>query len=136
QMKSIREESDKIEKGLEMVLYAARLETFEHDFHVQQISLKKVTEQAIRENKRLFIKSRVYPEVHIQSAKVESDEKWLIFMINQLITNAVKYSAGKAQKIIISELITEQETILIVRDFGIGIPKTDLRRVFQPFYTG
>ncbi|WP_062107172.1 sensor histidine kinase [Bacillus niameyensis] len=135
-MLSIREETDKLEKGLEMVLYAARLETFEHDFHVQPVSLRKVAEQAIRENKRLFIKNEVYPEVKIQETIVESDEKWLIFIINQLVTNAVKYSAGKSRKVIITETKTEHDITLIVQDFGIGIPKTDVKRVFNPFYTG
>ncbi|GIN90265.1 sensor histidine kinase [Siminovitchia terrae] len=135
-MTSIRGETDKLEKGLEMVLYSARLETFEHDFQVQQVSLRKITEQAIRENKRLFIKNEVYPELHVQSTVVESDEKWLIFIINQLITNAVKYSAGKSRKVIISETRQSAQVELIVQDFGIGIAKTDVKRVFNPFFTG
>ncbi len=135
-MMSIRSETDKLEKGLELVLYAARLETFEHDFQVQSVSLKKITEQAIRENKRLFIKNEVYPEIDVQSTVVESDEKWLIFILNQLITNAVKYSAGKSRKIIIAETKRSTQVELIVQDFGIGIPKTDVKRVFNPFFTG
>src|SRR5690606_33767261 len=99
---SIREEAEKLGKGLAMVLYAARLENFEHDFRIETVSLRKVTEDAIGQNKRLFIKSYVYPEVDVDNVVIESDEKWLTFIINQLITNAVKYSAGKAKKIIIS----------------------------------
>src|SRR5690606_2848862 len=54
---SIQEEVDKIGKGLDMVLYAARLEVFEHDFQVGPVNLRKITEQTITENKRLFIKN-------------------------------------------------------------------------------
>ena len=135
-LESIREETDKLEKGLEMVLYAARLEMFEQDFHVEPVSLKVVIEEAIRENKRFFIKNHVYPEVHVSSTMVESDEKWLEFIFNQLITNAVKYSTGKGHKVVITETKDRLETIVTVQDYGVGIPKTDLKRVFNPFFTG
>ncbi|PWA07917.1 sensor histidine kinase [Pueribacillus theae] len=134
---SIREEADKISKGLEMVLYAARLETFEHDFQVEPVSLENIVSQAIRENKRLFIKNHVYPEVSIESdLTVESDEKWLIFILNQLISNAVKYSSGSNEKVSITAFISNGEACLEVRDKGVGIPKSDVKRVFKPFYTG
>jgi len=130
---SIQEEVDKIGKGLDMVLYAARLEVFEHDFQVGPVNLRKITEQTITENKRLFIKNRVYPEIQIDpNIMIESDEKWLMFILNQLITNAVKYSVGKSQKI----FIYGSEEHIEVRDNGIGIPKADIKRVFNPFYTG
>lgn len=135
-LESIREEKDKLEKGLEMVLYAARLEVFEQDFQIEPVMLKTVIEEAIRENKRLFIKNHVYPENRVSQTIVESDEKWLKFIFNQLITNAVKYSAGKGQKVLVSEMNTPYETIVTVQDYGVGISKTDLKRVFNPFFTG
>lgn len=135
-LESIREETDKLEKGLEMVLYAARLEMFEQDFQVEPVSLKSVIEAAIRENKRFFIKNHVYPEVHVSGTTVESDEKWLEFIFNQLITNAVKYSTGKGRKVVITETKDALETIVTVQDYGVGIPKTDIKRVFNPFFTG
>ncbi|MCJ7840141.1 sensor histidine kinase [Lederbergia sp. NSJ-179] len=135
-LESIREETDKLEKGLEMVLYAARLEVFEQDFQVEPVSLKEVIEEAIRENKRFFIKSHVYPENKVSATMVESDKKWLEFIFSQLITNAVKYSAGKAQKVVIFETKNQLETIVTVQDNGVGIPKTDIKRVFNPFFTG
>jgi OmpR family two-component system sensor histidine kinase YxdK len=136
QMTSIQEETDKLEKGLEMVLYAARVEVFEQDFHVQSVSLKSTIDQAIRENKRLFIKNQVYTDVHLSHTMVESDEKWLEFVFNQIITNAIKYSAGKGQKVYIYDEKDEKGTHLIIRDKGVGIPKTDVKRVFDPFFTG
>lgn len=136
QILSIREETDKLEKGLEMVLYAARLEVFEQDFHVKPVGLKQVVEQVIGDNKRLFIKNRVYPELDLSEVQVDSDGKWLVFVINQLITNAVKYSAGKANKIYISEVRTAAGVQLRIQDYGVGIPKSDIKRVFAPFFTG
>lgn len=134
---SVREEAERIEKGLETVLYAARLEAFEHDFAVELLPLRKVVERVIHENKRSFIRNYVYPDVQVDDALfVESDAKWLHFMLNQLLSNAIKYSAGSKQKITFTSQTEGREARLSIRDHGVGIPASDLKRVFQPFYTG
>src|SRR5690606_34822083 len=96
------------------------------------VSQKTAIDDANRENKRLLISNRVYPENHGEKIILESDETWLVSIMNQLITNAVKYSTGKAQKMIVSI----QENSIKVQDFGIGIPVSDRKRVFHPFFTG
>src|SRR5699024_7995791 len=67
---------------------------------------------------------------------VQTDEKWLFFIISQLINNAVKYSTGKSNKLMISLYERERSAVLEVTDFGIGIPDTDIKRIFNAFYTG
>jgi|HigsolmetaAR203D_1030402.scaffolds.fasta_scaffold00490_25 signal transduction histidine kinase len=134
---SIREEAERIDKGLETVLYAARLEAFEHDFAVEPVPLRKAVERVIHENKRSFIRNHVYPDVQVDEMLfVDSDAKWLHFMLNQLLSNAIKYSSGSQQKILFSSQVEGREARLTVRDYGVGIPASDLKRVFQPFYTG
>ncbi|PFA86232.1 sensor histidine kinase [Bacillus cereus] len=134
---SINEETERIKKGLEMVLYVARLETFEQDFMVERVSLLKMIDSAIHENKRYFIRSDVYPEVTVDSNLiVETDKKWFRFILNQLLSNAIKYSAGSKEKITISAYINGRAVILEVKDRGVGIIASDLPRVFRPFYTG
>ncbi|WP_026677790.1 sensor histidine kinase [Fictibacillus gelatini] len=134
---SIAEETDRIRKGLEMVLYVARLGVFEHDFRVEQVRLHEIVDKAIHENKKLFIRNHVFPEVTIDPLlTVESDAKWLRFILNQLLSNAIKYSAGSHEKVTVSAYAKERSVILEVIDRGIGIPKADLSRVFRPFYTG
>lgn len=136
-LESISEETDRLREGLEMVLYMARLETFEQDFHVDKVSLREVVNEVILENKRLFIRNYVYPEIQVQSdITVETDAKWLRFILQQLLFNAIKYSAGSKEKIIVSAVSQGRSVILEVRDRGVGIPRSDLSRVFQPFYTG
>ncbi|QJD82694.1 sensor histidine kinase [Cohnella herbarum] len=134
---SILEETDRLEKGFETVLYAARLETFERDFKVEPVNLRALIENVIHENKRLFIVSKVYPDLKVDPGlSVESDAKWLGFMIGQLVTNAIKYSAESHQKVFFTSAVTGSEAYLEVRDYGIGIPLSDRKRIFQPFYTG
>ncbi|MBJ8093047.1 MULTISPECIES: sensor histidine kinase [Bacillus cereus group] len=134
---SIVEEVDQMQYGLEMVLYMARLQTFEQDFYVERVSLQDIVQEVIRENKRLFIRNYVYPEVKVkQTIMVETDRKWLRFVIHQVISNAIKYSAGSRKNVTITTLEEERSVILEIHDHGVGIPKEDLPRVFRPFYTG
>ncbi len=134
---SMREETDRIRKGLEMVLYMARLETFEQDFQVETIRLREVANEVILENKRLFIRSFVYPDMQIEAnTVVESDGKWLRFILEQIVFNAVKYAAGSRTKLVIRSYADERAVVLEVKDAGVGIPASDLPRVFKPFFTG
>ncbi|EOO26192.1 two-component sensor kinase yxdK [Bacillus cereus VD133] len=136
-LESISEEVDRMRIGLEMVLYMARLETFEQDFYVERVSLRKVVNEVIHENKRFFIRSYVYPKVKMeQDFTVETDRKWLRFILNQIVSNAIKYSKGSRENITISSFTNNGTLIIEIRDCGVGIPKADLPRVFQPFYTG
>lgn len=134
---SVREEVDRIKRGLETVLYIARLDRFEQDFLIEPVVLKSLVQNVLAENKRLFIRNQVYPEMTVDDKwRVESDEKWLSFVLNQLLTNAVRYSAQKTNKVTIRAYGRGAHVVLEVQDYGIGIPPEDIRRVFQPYFTG
>jgi len=135
---SIREETERMKSGLNTVLYMARLRTIEHDFHIKPVRLSNIVRDVNTENKRFYIRSAVYPKLVEQQAEmvVESDEKWLFFILEQLIQNAVKYSAGKSNQIEIHLYNRGSSAVLEVRDEGTGIPVEDQRRVFHKFYTG
>ncbi|KMN46710.1 sensor histidine kinase [Bacillus sp. LK2] len=134
---SIAEEIDRMKYGLEMVLYMERLETFEQDFYVERVSLQDIVQEVVRENKLLFIRSYVYPEVKVNpNLIVETDRKWLRFVINQVLSNAIKYSAGSRKNVTMATFEEGRSIILEIQDHGVGIPKEDLPRVFRPFYTG
>lgn len=135
---SIREETERVRNGLNTVLYMARLRTIAEDFQIKPILLSKLVHEVNQENKRFFIRNEVYPQL-IEKKKniiVESDEKWLFFLLSQLVHNAVKYSTGKTNQLVISLFEKAGEAVLEVKDFGIGIPASDQKRVFNKFYTG
>ena len=135
--RSVQEEVDRLKLGLELVLMNARLENFQEDLQVEQVNLKQLVMSTINENKRLFIKNRVFPEVKIaEELVVMSDSKWLKFVVIQFITNAVKYTFEDNKKIFIEAIKHEENVELRVKDEGIGIPKSDLSRVTKPFFTG
>ncbi|KEK22792.1 sensor histidine kinase [Bacillus gaemokensis] len=134
---SIGEETDKLKKGLDMALYVARLETFTQDFYVERVQLHRIVNESVHEHKRFFIRNFVYPELKIdKDIIVESDAKWLQFLVGQIISNAIKYSVGNREKIILEAYREDKNVILEISDYGVGIPKQDMPRVFQPFFTG
>ncbi|KKO54632.1 sensor histidine kinase [Paenibacillus sp. DMB20] len=134
---AIGDELDRLKKGLELMLHTARLDTFEHDFYVESLSLEQVVRSAASEQKRLFIRRRIFPAVDIQTGlSVTSDEKWLSFVLSQLMTNAVRYTPGEQGKVFFHGCRRGTDVILEIRDEGIGIPPGDLPRVFEPYFTG
>jgi len=134
---SVQDEMDRIKKGLDTILYTARLETFSRDFKAETVPLAALVSSITSEQKRLFIRNRVFPNVDINpSIVVASDTKWLSFVLIQLVTNAVKYSAERSQKISIQAFHRGKQVALEIRDEGVGIPPQDLKRVFDPYFTG
>ncbi|MFD7521807.1 sensor histidine kinase [Paenibacillus chitinolyticus] len=137
QMRSLQEELDRIRKGLEMVLYTSRLDRFSEDFRVETTNLLRVVGESVAENRRLFIRKGIAAKLHIEeSLEVYTDRKWLRFMLGQILTNAVNYSTGKGDSVFIAAFRQGNATVLEITDQGIGIAREDLKRVFNPYYTG
>ncbi|MCY9509448.1 sensor histidine kinase [Paenibacillus larvae] len=137
---SIEEENERLAHGLEMMLHTARLEKFELDLHPRRVDLVGLARSVINQNKKACIRYSIFPKLICETDKfsVETDEKWMSFMLNQFITNAIKYSKNKPGK---KQLTIEmkkdgEDRILSVTDEGIGIAEQDLPRVFDAFFTG
>ncbi|AIF42426.1 sensor histidine kinase [Virgibacillus sp. SK37] len=135
---NIREETERMKNGLHTVLNMARLRTIQEDFHIKPVVLAELLHEVNHENKRFYIRNQVYPHLHIEAPKltVETDEKWLFFIVNQIIQNAVKYSAKKSNRIDISLKKLGKRAVMEITDYGVGIPSQDKKRVFQAFFTG
>lgn len=135
--KEIIMELKRVENDVESALYYARLGTGYKDYLIQKISLESVIKDAINNNRVLLMSNQfainlLCPEYTV----IYSDRKWILFMINQVIINAVKYSRKEHAKISI-EVIDNDSTIeLLIKDNGIGICAEDLTRIFEKGYTG
>ena len=91
--------------------------------------------QAIADNKYLLLQNHIRIEMENTECTVFSDDKWVQFILNQLIVNAVKHRT--AQPVITFRCLQKKEkTILDVADNGIGIPACDLPRIFEKGFTG
>lgn len=134
---AIGDEVDRLRKGLEMVLYTARLDTFEHDFLVETLDLEQLVRSVVSAQKRLFIRRKVFPVIEMEEPlAIASDEKWLSFVLTQIVTNAVRYTTEENGKIRFCGFAREREAVLEIADEGVGIPESDLPRVFDAYFTG
>lgn len=129
-----QEEQDelfRIEQYVEMALQYMRLDSESTDFVIKRVELDEVLKEAIHKYARLFIRKKVklqYDKVNVQ---VLSDKKWLGFVVEQILSNAIKYAKGGCVSIYM-----QGERTLIIEDNGIGIRAEDLPRVMEKGYTG
>lgn len=135
--KSIEEELDRLQAGLDTVLVNASLETFEKDMTIEKLNLKQVVQETVNAHKRLLISNRIFPVLEVEDDfTIASDRKWLKIVIGQFITNAVKYTFEKGKKIYLTAEQVHDGISFSVRDEGVGIPTSDLNRVTNAFFTG
>lgn len=136
----IKRENKRLHTSIEQGLTMIRMDRFENDFTVEAVDLLSSIRKLINERKSEFIYRQVYPviEADKEDFRVLSDKKWNEVMIEQLISNALKYSnADKGSKHIYFRIEQNQQyTNLIIEDEGIGIPTYDMERIFEPFFTG
>ena len=133
--KELLMELEKTNRFTEQALYYARSEHTEKDYSVRKMALIQVVHQAIADNKYLLLQSGMHLEVEEIQDTVYSDDKWVRFILNQLIANAVKYRTG--QPILrFSTHRQQDQVVLVVEDNGIGISATDLPRIFEKGFTG
>lgn len=139
-MDSIREENQRLYNRVEQLLTITRLEDFERDYGLQSLNLVEAIKKLLHSRRRQFILSGVLPELTTEAEEmlVLSDKKWNEHMLEQVISNAIKYSKEeeKSKKVFINISRREDKTILSIRDEGIGIPNYDINRVFDAFFTG
>lgn len=129
-------EMDKVELFIEQVLYYSRSNDVSKDYIVRKFSIKDSIFKVIKRNSRDFINKRISLDIFEEDKEVYSDPKWVEFIVNQLIGNAVKYAKDKDGKISL-KLIEEKENIkLVISDNGVGIDEKDIRRVFEKGFTG
>ncbi len=135
--KSIDEELQKIENYIEQALYYARSNTVEKDYYVKKVNLKDIVNESIKKNKNILIHERISINVHDLDLKVNTDNKWIVFILNQIIQNSIKYK--KQDKNLEIEIYAKQgkeNVILYIKDNGIGIKKGEITRVFEKGFTG
>jgi len=120
----------KIEQYVEMVLTYLRLDSSTTDYLIKRCPLDEIIRQALRKYARLFILKKLSVNFQETNLDVITDEKWLCFVIEQVLANALKYTFT-GQISVYAEGMT-----LVIADSGIGIRPEDLPRVFEKGFTG
>lgn len=128
-------EIDRINHYVEEVLYYSRLSNFANDYLIAQYDLKSIVNPAIRDNMNYFIHKHIQLKQENLDYTVLTDQKWLGFIIQQILSNSLKYTPENGT-ITINVVTTPQDLQLRISDTGVGISEADLRRIFEKGFTG
>lgn len=121
----------KTEQYVEMVLSYLKIGDIAKDMVLERCDLGKVVRQSVKKYSRLFILQKLSLEMGEIAEIVLTDEKWLSFVVEQILSNALKYTKSGSVSIYL-----EQEGVLVIKDTGIGISAEDLPRIMEKGYTG
>nr|WP_305303341.1 sensor histidine kinase [Romboutsia ilealis] len=126
----------KIDTQMEQVLYYSRSDEVGKDYIIKKTELSQVVKSVVKKNQRDFIGKRISLQLGNLDEIIYSDTKWIEFILNQIIGNAIKYSKGKDDKIKIESKKLDNSVALIIEDNGVGIIERDLNRIFEKGFTG
>jgi signal transduction histidine kinase len=123
----------KIEHYVDMAIAFLRSDNISGDLLIQEYSLDAIVKQAVRKYAREFIRRKITLDYKEIDQTVITDEKWLCFVIEQLLSNALKYTREGKISIYMDE---KTPCTLVIEDTGIGIQPEDIPRVFEKGFTG
>jgi two-component system, OmpR family, sensor histidine kinase YxdK len=139
-LEKIQNENKRLHSSIEQCLTMIRMDSFENDFELKSVDLLASLRKLINLRKREWIYLTIFPSIEFDEddAFIITDPKWNEIMIEQIISNAIKYSGQReGNKKLVFQIEKQEEKVnLLIIDEGVGIPEYDLERVFQPFFTG
>ncbi|MHC1682205.1 MAG: sensor histidine kinase [Clostridiaceae bacterium] len=124
-----------IENFVNQSLYYSRTGSFSKDYFIDDIEIDKLVKSIIKKHARIFIGKKIKIDLCNLDFIVNSDKKWLSFIIEQIILNSLKYTKEHGT-IKISGIVSEREKTITIEDNGIGIKEEDIHRVFDKGFTG
>lgn len=133
-MDSFEDELFRIEEYVSMALQYQRVSSTENDFVLEKVSVDGVIRDTIKKYAKIMIRRHIGMNYSGTGQEVYTDGKWLAFMLEQILSNAIKYTP---QGFVTIETAEEKDRFFItIKDTGIGIKAEDLPRVFEKGYTG
>ena len=135
--KRYEEQIKRIDDYVDQILYFVRSENAEKDYLIKETNLKKIINTVAMRNKDDLLENNISFIVEAQNEMVLTDSKWLEFIINQIVSNSIKYTRDDVDSIIKLKVEEHSKQIdLHIYDNGIGIPAKDIKRVFEKTFTG
>lgn len=126
----LEQEIFKIDAYTHLVLQYLRLENFHDDLQLKQVALEQLVKEVVRKYCLFFIQKGLTINLDDLDVKVISDEKWLLVIIEQILSNSLKYTKSGGIEIYF------KDNTLYLKDSGIGIKDSDILRVFERGFSG
>ncbi|WP_314434071.1 HAMP domain-containing histidine kinase [uncultured Streptococcus sp.] len=126
----LEQEIFKIDSYTNLVLQYLRLESFHDDLVLKQVQIEDLVKEIIRKYALFFIQKGLNVNLHDLDKEIVTDKKWLLVVIEQIISNSLKYTKEGGLEI----YMEGQE--LCIKDTGIGIKNSDVLRVFERGFSG
>ena len=131
------EQIRKLDNYIDQILYFVRSENVEKDYIIKEKKLQEIIKNVALKNKDDLLENAVRLDVDVHNEKVLTDSKWLEFILNQIINNSIKYKRKNTESYIKIKANEDKDRLyLTICDNGIGIPKSDIKRVFDKSFTG
>ena len=126
----MEQELFKIDSYANLVLQYLRLESFHDDLVLKRVSVEDLVKEVVRKYALFFIQKNLTVDLHDLEQEVITDRKWLLVIIEQLLSNSLKYTSTGG-----IEIYFKDQT-LYIKDSGIGIKNSDVLRVFERGFSG
>jgi hypothetical protein len=132
---SLTEEFERIHSYVEQALYFARGHQLEKDYLIKEVDLLDLIGEVLKKHARKLIELKCQIQIFEKKVFVKTDEKWLLFILSQVMSNSIQYSSPP-MKLTFEVETLPSKVILSIKDHGLGIKKKDLPRVFDQGFTG
>lgn len=135
--KNFLDQLNSLDNLTDQILYYVRSNYAEKDFLIKEASIDKIINEVLLKNKDSILENHIDVTVDVKNIKVLTDSKWLVFILNQIINNSIKYCDNNRKSYIMFYIEdNEKETTLHIKDNGIGVNASDLKHVFDKSFTG
>lgn len=131
----IKNETEKINFLVNSVMYGSRATAAAEDIFISEVKLQDIIKQAIKNNAFMLIRNNIEIKLENLEHYIFTDKKWILYVLDQLINNSIKYSKDNAEIQFYGEE-SDKYICLNIRDNGIGISEEDIGRIFNKGFTG
>ncbi len=136
----MREQLERMNSLLKNALLGCKVQSTLFDLQIHRVKLLECVRMAVHNNQFFLIQGHFELDISVEEVQVYTDKSWLVYVLDQLISNAVKYAGENARLKIWSRTVKAAEASgavkLYVQDFGAGIREGELRRIFEKGFTG
>ena len=132
--KEMKMQLKSIDNYTNMAINYLKLNLHEKDMDISAVDVDNLLNMLIKKYSLLFINSHISLDFRKNGLKCITDSKWLSVLLEQILSNAIKYSENS--QIIVDSFKKDNSVVILIEDYGIGIPEEDINRIFDKGYSG